>query len=318
MALVAFLSLFFLLQMVPPIEGAFLLQAGSWGVDTFVDVFGISPRMCCIVWVRCRLRQEIPGVGVKHFLWALAFLRVYATQTCLRSMMGHPSRQVFRTWMWKVVKAIANAFEEVVSEFYYCCFPLFYVYSHFLFASSLLQVVFENRFRNDRRRTCKITVDCTDCAISEPWPWESGFNRQFFSHKINGAALKYEVGVCIQTGDIVWVNGPFKAGKWNDIKLYRRTLKEQLLPGEMVEADRGYRGDETVRCPDTVFSRSDKQAKQKARARHETVNGRLKNFRVLASVFRHERNLHQFVFYAVAVLIQISFENGSPPFSVRY
>jgi hypothetical protein len=115
MALVAFLYLFFLLQMVPPIEGAFLLQAGSWGVDTFADVFGISPRMCCIVWVRCRLRQEIPGVGVKHFLWALAFFRVYATQTFLRSMMDHPSRQVFCTWMWKVVKAIANAFEEVVS-----------------------------------------------------------------------------------------------------------------------------------------------------------------------------------------------------------
>jgi hypothetical protein len=205
-----------------------LTSGGLVGVDTFVDVFGIFPRMCCIVWVRCRLRQEIPGGGVKHFLSALAFLRVYTTQTCLRSMMGHPSRQVFRTWMWKVVKAIANAFEEVVSEFYYCCFPFFDVYSHFLFASSLLQVVFENRFRNDRRRTCKIIVDCTDCAIFEPWPWEPGFNRQFVSHKINWAALKYEAGVCIQTGDIVRVNGPFKAGK------------------------------------------------QKAWARHETVNGRLK------------------------------------------
>jgi hypothetical protein len=29
-------------------------------------------------------------------------------------MMGHPSQQGFRTWMWKVVKAITNAFEEVV------------------------------------------------------------------------------------------------------------------------------------------------------------------------------------------------------------
>jgi hypothetical protein len=49
----------------------------------------------------------------------------------------------------------------------------------------------------------------------------------------------------------VWVNGPFKAGKWNNIKLYRRTLKGQLLPGEMVEADRGgYRGGEKKRCPD--------------------------------------------------------------------
>jgi hypothetical protein len=128
-------------------------------------------------------------------------------------------------------------------------------------------------------------------------------------------ALNYEVGVCIQTGDIVWVNGPFNAGGLNDIKLYRRTLKYQLVPGEMVEADRGYRGDKTIKCPETVVSLSDTQAKQKAQARHEAVNGRLKQFRVLVSVFRHEYNLHQFVFYDFAVLTQISFENGSPPFS---
>jgi hypothetical protein len=30
-----------------------------------------------------------------------------------------------------------------------------------------------------------------------------------------------------------------KAGKWNDIKLYRRTLKGRFLPGEIVEADKG-------------------------------------------------------------------------------
>jgi hypothetical protein len=67
--------------------------------------------------------------------------------------------------------------------------------------------------------------------------------------------LKYEVGVCIQTGDNVWVNGPFKTGKWNHIKFYMRTLKEQLLTVEMAEANRGYRGEETVICPDTVVLR---------------------------------------------------------------
>jgi hypothetical protein len=105
-----------------------------------------------------------------------------------------------------------------------------------------LKIIFENRFRNDRGRTCKITGDGTDCAILEPWPWESSFNQQFFSKKLNGAGVKYEVGVCIQTGDILWVNGPFKAGKWHDIMVYLRNLKGLLHPGEMVEADRGYRG----------------------------------------------------------------------------
>jgi hypothetical protein len=85
-----------------------------------------------------------------------------------------------------------------------------------------------------------------------------------------------------------------------------------LHADEMVEADRGYSD------PDTVFSRSDKRAKDLARAMHETVNGWLQTFRVLSTVFRHDRNLHQFVFHAVVVITQISFENGSPPFSVTY
>jgi hypothetical protein len=57
-----------------------------------------------------------------------------------------------------------------------------------------------------------------------------------------------------------------------------------------------------VRDPDAVFSRVDKQAKELARARHETVNGRLKIFRVLSIMFWHIHNLHQFFFHAVAVL----------------
>jgi hypothetical protein len=120
-----------------------------------------------------------------------------------------------------------------------------------------------------------MTVDSTDCTIVEPWPWKSSFNRQFYSENINGAAVKCEVGVCIQTGYIVWINGPFKAGNWHGIMVYRRNLKGMLHDDEMVEADRGYRGDPTIHDPDTVFSRSDKRAKDLARARHETVNGRL-------------------------------------------
>jgi hypothetical protein len=55
-------------------EGEFMLQANAWGVDVVQDAFGISPRICVIVWIRCRLGGVVPGIGVKHFLWALAFL----------------------------------------------------------------------------------------------------------------------------------------------------------------------------------------------------------------------------------------------------
>jgi hypothetical protein len=138
-----------------------------------------------------------------------------------------------------------------------------------------------NIFGKDKGKTCNITVDCIDCAISEPWPWESAFNRQFFLQKSKGAWLKYEVGVCIYTGDMVWVKGPFKAGKWNDIKL-------------------------------------DKRSKTKARARHEKINAWLKICCALSSLFHNDCDLHQFVFHDVAVITQIFFENRSPSFSIVY
>lgn len=55
-----------------------------------------------------------------------------------------------------------------------------------------------------------MTVDGTDFCIEE----QRLFNREWYSsHKFNGPAVRYEIGVCIQeTRWIVWVNGPFKAG----------------------------------------------------------------------------------------------------------
>ncbi len=74
--------------------------------------------------------------------------------------------------------------------------------------------------------------------------------------------------MCIQTRDIVWINGPFKAGKWPDLKIFRRNLKQQLLPGEMVEADNGYQGEPYhARTADKFVFRADDRAKQSVRAR---------------------------------------------------
>ena len=88
--------------------------------------------------------------------------------------------------------------------------------------------------------------------------------------------------------------------------------------GEKVEADAGYRGEENVRIPSDYVSKSDKRAKNKARARHETVNARLKDWKCLSSTYRHRIQSHKYVFKAVAVCTQLSFENGEPPFQVRY
>ena len=70
---------------------------------------------------------------------------------------------------------------------------------------------------------------------------ESG--RKFYSHKYKKSAFRYEVALCIKTGWIVWINGPYEAGSWPDINIFRDSLKSHLEENERVEADDGYRGD---------------------------------------------------------------------------
>jgi hypothetical protein len=130
--------------------------------------------------------------------------------------------------------------------------------------------------------------------------------------------LRYEVAICIQTGDIVWIYGPFPCGKWPDIKIFRWNLKLCLAPVEMVEADRGYKGNPSVHNSDNVVSRTDAKAKKLALARHETVNHRLKQWGCLRQTFRHDCHKHKDVFAGVAVITQLAFENGESPFQCRY
>jgi hypothetical protein len=87
---------------------------------------------------------------------------------------------------------------------------------------------------------------------------------------------------------------------------------------EKVEADRGYRGDSKVRLPNEWVTLSDKKAKACASARHESVNGRLKNFRCLSEKFRHNLSEHKNFFSLAAVVTQLMFEYHGTTFDVRY
>ena len=87
----------------------------------------------------------------------------------------------------------------------------------------------------DSGNACKISLDGTDCPIQEPQP----FNPKYFSHKFNGAGVKYEIGVCIKTGWVCWFNGPFPCGN-PDITIARLGVVEYLEPNEKILADGGY------------------------------------------------------------------------------
>jgi hypothetical protein len=69
-----------------------------------------------------------------------------------------------------------------------------------------------------------MTLDGTDFRIHEPQP----FDRKWYSHKFKGPGVRYEVGVCIQTGHMCWVNGPYPCGEWTDLKIARSCIVEML------------------------------------------------------------------------------------------
>ena len=94
----------------------------------------------------------------------------------------------------------------------------------------------------------------------------------------------------------------------------------ELLDQEMVEADQGYVGQPNkIRMKyEHGVSENQIEAKARARARGETINGRFKNFCILTDRYRHKISIHSYVFCAVAVLMQISLTSVSPTFKVDY
>ena len=149
-------------------------------------------------------------------------------------------------------------------------------------------------------------------------PVELRFDERFFSHKFRSSGLKFEVAICIQTGDIVWINGPFRCGA-NDITIARQALIPALDDGEMAEADGGYGGESfRLSTPHEANTVEEFVMKGTARHRHETANRRMKIFQVLTQPFRHDLTKHSSAFRAVAVITQLNIQDGFPLFDVDY
>ena len=98
-------------------------------------------------------------------------------------------------------------------------------------------------------------------------------------------------------------------------------MSRLLFPEEAVEADQGYGGDNKLKTADMGDHRVDRKMKANARAQHEAVNSRLKQFNVLTTHFRHMKpqremmNKHKMCFEAVAVITQLKFMAGMTIFN---
>lgn len=162
-----------------------------------------------------------------------------------------------------------------------------------------------------------ITVDGVHCRIEEPGHPTQRKNTRYYSHKFKQAGLMYELALHLFKNQIVWANGPFPAGR-GDIEIFRKEgLKDKIPINRKVIADKGYRGEPGLIVHHNALDTEEVRLfKKRAMARQESLNHRIKNFKILAERFRHKEKKHQIAFLAVVVLIQFQIESGYPLFSV--
>lgn len=261
----------------------------------FRSFFGAPMSLIHMIWTKIVAKAPLrKNAHPKHLLWALLFLKTYGTTAVLRRLCGWPSRMEHREWTWYFIERIAALHPDVIK--------------------------LDNRFHGyDGTTRCLLSVDGLDCMVNEPWP----FDEKWYSQKFNGPAVKYEIAVCIKTGYIVWLNGPFVASA-SDATICINGLIPLLADDEGLKVDAGYRGHDKFKRPETANSRDGRKQKSVVRGRHENVNSRLKIFDVLNIPFRHLQprskmmEKHGKCFEAIVVVTQLKFENGESLYDVPY
>jgi hypothetical protein len=163
-----------------------------------------------------------------------------------------------------------------------------------------------------------MTVDGTHMWMYEPGHPEFSQDSEYYSHKFNKAGINYELGIAIASGKLIWMKGPYKAGK-NDLQIFTGAgLKARLLQlKKKAIGDGGYSGhQEAISLLNTHDSRQVKLFKSRALKRHEGFNGMTKSFQILREQFRHGPGKTGRTFDAVAVICQYKIEAEEPLWEV--
>jgi hypothetical protein len=158
------------------------------------------------------------------------------------------------------------------------------------------------------------SVDGVHCQIQEP---RKVPEKKWYSHKFNGPAVTYQIVLSLRENKVLFISGPYPAGQ-SDIIVFRKDdgILHQIPPGKRIVADRGYNGEaEVLSVPSHLHdSLTVTNFKKRARARQETFNARLKEFKILDVPFRHLNKLpheqeyslveHKRVFESISVMVE--------------
>eukprot|EP01118_Nematostelium_gracile_P017052 TRINITY_DN7174_c0_g1_i2.p1 TRINITY_DN7174_c0_g1~~TRINITY_DN7174_c0_g1_i2.p1 ORF type:complete len:163 (-),score=20.18 TRINITY_DN7174_c0_g1_i2:166-654(-) len=102
---------------------------------------------------------------------------------------------------------------------------------------------FDQKFPSGIFAGCLSIIDGTKCKLNRP---NEEIQELFYSGKKKMHTMKYEVGVSIDLGHIIWISGPYP-GKVHDSTMYKDGgIGDHLIPNELVLGDKGYRGNQRI------------------------------------------------------------------------
>ena len=272
--------------------------------ERFISLFGAQPDVIAGLWEL--IKNDVDkDVELKHLLWALIFLKIYApNEEAHCAMVGWPTKQLFREKVWHILKHIASKKAKLIK----------------------LKNRHVNAPKNNKGFTKRplLTGDCADFHIDEPSPW----NSKWYSEKFNGPGVKYLVAIAIYSNNICFADGPRYAGSGDESTFYKQTILTEIPEDEPIEVDSGPGGDMRLMGPECGSSRKKRKDKSIIRGRQETIFAMFKHFNVLDTHFHHRytseakmMRQHKLCFDSVAVIIQIKLMLGKnklfrPPDSV--
>jgi hypothetical protein len=157
--------------------------------------------------------------------------------------------------------------------------------------------------------------------FSIPQIMKAKIGNWFASHNYSiKSTLCYKIVVSILGGDLVWIQDPYPARHFSNIKIFNKVLRHFLEPGKQVEVDNSYVGAATkIKCPDNPCNPvGNKGIKSHSKSQPETINGCFRTWGILKRMYCHNIRRHGEVFWAIAIITQLAISNGSLLFSVEY
>lgn len=133
-------------------------------------------------------------------------------------------------------------------------------------------------------------------------------DEKWYSTKIRSPGLRYEIGLNIRTGYIVWKYGGFPCREYSDLNIARESYVFAVSHDERTWGDREYRDVQYFITPNTENSILHKQIM----ARHEAMVRKVKNFQIMKLAYRHKLEYHEMIFNSIVNLVQLTIESEEP------